>query len=425
MMLPLKRQQKSAASVQGLHGLQLNPDRSPVWRALMRHAALYVLMTSVLVLPGTFTHADEIATQTKKLQQLQARIETVRREINAMQGQHDSLQDELQTTEKQIGRVATELRQLDASSEKVQQKTRELQGQRAIEEQRLGDMRVRLAAELQVAYMAGRQQRIKLLLSQEEPAAVGRMLVYHGYFARARSERLQSLLATLQQLHDIEQALLEQQSETDRLRQQQASKSDSLKQQQDARHNILSQLQAQMLTRKAELGTLEQDQARLEKLVQTLTLALQEIPQDDGQYASLRQLKGKLRWPVAGRLTQSFGAKEAQGTLRTRGIRIATQTGVDVQAIARGRIAFSDWLRGFGLLLIIDHGEGYMSLYGQNRSLYKDVGEWVERGETIAAAGDTGGQASAGLYLELRKNGKPFNPAPWFSGKPRPLRVAR
>jgi septal ring factor EnvC (AmiA/AmiB activator) len=229
----------------------------------------------------------------------------------------------------------------------------------------------------------------------------------------------------LQQLHDIEQALLEQQSETDRLRQQQASKSDSLKQQQDSRHNILTQLQAQMLTRKAELGTLEQDQARLEKLVQMLTLALQEMPQDDGQYASLRQLKGKLRWPVAGRLTQSFGAKEAQGTLRTRGIRIATQTGVDVQAIARGRIAFSDWLRGFGLLLIIDHGEGYMSLYGQNRSLYKDVGEWVERGETIAAAGDTGGQASAGLYLELRKNGKPFNPAPWFSGKPRPLRAAR
>ena len=392
---------------------------------LRRHAGLFVLLVSALVLLVPPAHADEIAAQTKKLQQLQARIEAVRNEINSMQGQHDSLQGELQTTEKQIGSVAAELRQLDASTKKVQQKTRELQGQRAAGEARLGDMRVHLAEELQLAYMSGRQQRLKLLLSQEEPAALGRMLVYHGYFARARGERMQLLLATLQQLQDIEQALLEQQSETDRLRQQQANKSASLAQQQDSRRSILAQLRAQMQNRTAELGTLEQDQQRLQKLVQTLTLALQEIPQDDGEYASLRQLKGKLRWPVAGRITRSFGAKEAQGPLRTRGIRIATQTGADVQAIARGRIAFSDWLRGFGLLLIIDHGEGYMSLYGQNRSLYKDTGEWVERGETIAAAGDTGGQASAGLYLELRKNGKPFNPAPWFSGKPRPLRAAR
>jgi septal ring factor EnvC (AmiA/AmiB activator) len=195
--------------------------------------------------------------------------------------------------------------------------------------------------------------------------------------------------------------------------------------QQDSRRQVIVQLQSQMQSRATQLGTLEQDQQRLQKLVQSLTLALQEIPQDDTQYTSLRQLKGKLRWPVVGRITRSFGAKEAQGSLQARGVQIATQTGVDVRAIARGRVAFSDWLRGFGLLLIIDHGEGYMSLYGQNRSLYKDVGEWVERGETIAAAGDSGGQAGTGLYLELRKNGKPFNPAPWFKGKPQPQRLAR
>ena len=385
---------------------------------------IVLLLAAVSLLPQA-VFADEISKQTKKLQLLQSQIETVRKEINSMQGQHDSLQDELQKTEKQIGSVSAELRRLDTSAEVVQQKTGELQQQRVLEELRLDDMRARLAEEMQVAYMAGRQQRIKLLLSQEEPASVGRTLVYHGYFARARSERMQQLQASLQQLRDIEQALAEQQSETMRLRQQQLEKSASLRQQQDSRRGILAELKAQMQARTTRLGTLEQDQQRLQKLVQSLTLALQEMPRDKEEYASLRQLKGKLRWPVAGRITQSFGAREAQGTLKTRGVRIATRAGADVQAIARGRIAFSDWLRGFGLLLIIDHGEGYMSLYGQNRSLYKDVGEWVERGEIIAAAGDSGGQASAALYLELRKNGKPFNPAPWFKGKPRALQAAR
>ena len=382
-----------------------------------------LLATLFLLLPQT-VFADEITTQTKKLQQLQQQIEAVRNEINTLQGQHNSLQDVLQKTEKQIGRVSAELRQLDARSAMVQQKIRELQDQRTREKARLGGMRARFEAELQVAYMAGRQQRIKLLLSQEEPAAIGRMLVYHGYFARARGEHIQLLQASLQQLQDIEMALDEQQTETARLRQQQADKSASLVEQQDSRRQVMAQLQAQMQSRTTQLGTLQQDQQRLQKLVQSLTLALQEIPQDDTQYTSLRQLKGKLRWPVAGRITRSFGAKEAQGSLQTRGVQIATQTGVDVQAIARGRVAFSDWLRGFGLLLILDHGEGYMSLYGQNRSLYKEMGEWVERGETIAAAGDSGGQSAAGLYLELRKNGKPFNPAPWFKGKPQPQQAA-
>ena len=395
-------------------------SQTPVLRGVF--GVLFVI--SFLQLPQT-AFADEITTQTKKLQHLQQQIEVLRKEINTLQGQHDSLQDQLQTTEKQIGRVSAELRQLVAEDEKIQQKIDELQAQRTSENARLEEMRIRFTEELQLAYMAGRQQRIKLLLSQEEPAAIGRMLVYHGYFARARGERIQMFKDSLQQLHGIELALDQQQTEIGHLRLQQAAKSASLKEQQHSRRLVMAQLQAEMQSRTTTLASLEQDQQRLQKLVQSLTLALQEISQGDTQYTSLRQLKGKLHWPVAGRISRSFGAKEAQGTLKTRGVQIATQTGADVRAIARGRVAFSDWLRGFGLLLIIDHGEGYMSLYGQNRSLYKDVGEWVERGEILAAAGDTGGRSSSGLYLELRKDGKPFNPAPWFQGKPRPLAASR
>jgi septal ring factor EnvC (AmiA/AmiB activator) len=236
---------------------------------------------------------------------------------------------------------------------------------------------------------------------------------------------MQAMRAALQKMSKIERELAEKQAEIALLSQQQKDKSARLTAEQDSRRRILEQLQTELGSRTTELTALEQDQQRLQKLVQSLTLALQEIPQSSGQYTSLRKLKGKLRWPVAGRITQSFGAQDAHATLRTRGVHIATRAGADVAAIASGRIAFSDWLRGFGLLLIIDHGDGYMSLYGQNQSLYKEVGEWVERGETVAAAGESGGQVKAGLYLELRKDGKPFNPGPWFNGKPVPLQAAR
>ena len=408
--------------------LPLNAFLPAVYKAVfiyIQRLTLVVVAVFALLLSSSELPADEIAVQSEKLQQLRERIGAIKHDIDSMRGEHAALQDALKKTEKEIGSVSAELRQLDTHTANVRQKVQKLQDERRVEDARLDAMRASLAQEFQVAYMAGRQERIKLLLSQEEPSAVGRLLVYHGYFARARADRMQDLLVSLQRMNDIEQTLVEKQDEIGRLRQQQADKSSRLATEQDSRRQVLARLQAQMNSKTTELTTLEQDQQRLQKLVQSLTLALQDIPPDAGQYTSLRQLKGKLRWPVAGRITRSFGAKEAQGTLLTRGVYIATRAGTDVQAIASGRIAFSDWLRGFGLLLIIDHGDGYMSLYGQNRSLYKEVGEWVAHGATIAAAGDSGGQANTELYLELRKNGKPFNPRPWFKGKPVPLQAAR
>ena len=384
---------------------------------LLRMLVPFVALLCIAVV----TAADEIAVQTEKLQQLRARIDAIRQGIESMHGQRDALQAALKKTATEIGSVTAELRQLDARITTVQAKIQNLNAEHSNERIRLTAMRAGLVREFQRAYMAGRQEQVKLLLSQEDPAAVGRMLVYHGYFARARSDRVQAMQASLAHISELEQQLLQEQSGIVRLRQQQADKSARLGAGQDKRRKVLAQLQAELQVSTAELSTLEQDQTRLTKLVQSLALALQDIPATEGQYTSLRQLKGKLRWPVAGRITQSFGARDAGGTLRTRGVQIATRNGADVRAIAGGRIAFSDWLRGFGLLLIIDHGNGYMSLYGQNRSLYKEVGEWVVAGETVAAAGVSGGQARAGLYLELRKDGKPFNPAPWFRGKPQPL----
>ncbi|HYQ71941.1 MAG TPA: peptidoglycan DD-metalloendopeptidase family protein, partial [Gammaproteobacteria bacterium] len=188
---------------------------------------------------------------------------------------------------------------------------------------------------------------------------------------------------------------------------------------------VLAGLQTGLKDKSAELSGLEQDAKRLQKLVESLRLAISDIPAASGTYKSLRELKGKLRWPVKGKIVRRFGSTQAAGKISSRGVQIASETGADVRAIARGRVVFADWLRGFGLLLIIDHGGGYMSLYGQSSSLYKEVGDAVEGNEVIAAVGNSGGFSVPGLYLELRRKGRPFDPGPWFKGSPVPMQAVR
>jgi septal ring factor EnvC (AmiA/AmiB activator) len=388
------------------------------------YPCLILLLVSVLAFAPAGA-ADDIAVQTEKLQQLQKHIQGIKTELDSMQGQRDTTQVKLEKTEKKIGHVAAELHRLDADADSARQKIQALDKDRITERHALAALRQILSRDLQSAYSAGRQQRIKLLLNQQDPALVGRMMTYHGYFTRARATRLQELQVTLASIDSIEAALVEQQAEIQQLRLQQQEKSLQLTAEQDNRRKILAQLQRDLRVKKTELSTLQQDELRLQTLVQSLQKALREISPPRGDFTSLRQFKGKLRWPVAGRLAGRYGSKQSSGGVASRGVLISSRAGADVHAIAAGRIAFADWLRGFGLLLIIDHGHGYMSLYGQNRSLYKDVGAWVKRDEVVAAAGSSGGQDQDGLYLELRKDGQPFNPTTWFEGQPLPQQAGR
>ena len=335
-----------------------------------------------------------------------------------MRGQRDTLQIELEKTEKEIGVIASAIRDLESQASQGEKKLQGLKQQRAAERSNMKALRAHLTEELKTAYMAGKQEKVKLLLNQETPADVDRMMVYHGYFTRARSDRMQEMRLVLKNILSIEQALSGQQDEIQQLLKQQRNKSLQLATGQDNRRKIIEQLQTGLKDKSSELSTLGQDEKQLQELIQSLRQALKDIPPVSGQHTSLRPFKGKLKWPVKGRITMRFGEQQASGKLHSRGIRIATPPGTDVRAISNGRVAFSDWLRGFGLLLIIEHGDGYMSLYGHNRSLYKDVGEWVGGGDVIAASGNSGGQIQSGLYLELRKDGRPFNPAPWFKGRP-------
>ena len=391
-------------------------------RAVVHHCCL-LLLVMLLALMSAGAAADDIAVQTKKLEQLREQIHDIKTDVDSMRGQRTDVRAALQKTEKEIGRVSAELHRLDADSAATRLKIEALDNDRATERQVLAGLREALVLDLQSAYSAGRQQRIKLLLNQQDPALVGRMMTYHGYFTRARAARMLELRTTLARINDIESALVEQQAEIEQLQLQQRKKSVRLTLEQDKRRKLLVQLQRDLQFKASELSTLQQDEQRLQALVKSLQQAMRDVPAE-GDASSLRQLKGKLLWPVAGRITRRYGAKQAAGELQSSGVVIASRAGADVRAIASGRVAFADWLRGVGLLLIIDHGDGYMSLYGQNQSLYKAVGDWVKRGEVVAAAGSSGGQVQDGLYLELRKDGRPFNPTAWFKGQPLPLQAS-
>ena len=366
---------------------------------------------------------DDIAQQQIKLDALRQQIKTIKSDVAGLQGQQTSEQTRLEKTEKEIGNISSELHRLDDKAAVATQQIQALGVARQQEQQVIADLQQALKRELQSAYAAGRQQRIKLMLNQQQPATLGRMLIYQGYLAEARSQRLQAVRTAVANINAIEQQLLDQQAAIAGIKTRQIEKVAALQSEQSTRQQLLVDMQQQLQQQTGTLSGLQENEQQLQALLQSLQQALRSVPANASDAVSLKTLKGKLAWPVSGNITQRYGSKQTAGGPASNGVFISTVAGVDVTAIAPGRVAFADWLRGFGLLLILDHGNGYMSLYGHNRSLYQQVGDWASRGDVVAAAGNSGGQLRDGLYLELRHNGRPFNPASWFSGKPRQLQA--
>jgi septal ring factor EnvC (AmiA/AmiB activator) len=383
----------------------------------------------LLVLPlfpcvsGFAADTGQITGQEERLQQLRARIGDLKNDLGSMRGKKHAVDTELEEAEKELGVVATALHRLDEKIAQSRARLDELGLERQTSRQKLQEMEVILARDLRSAYMMGQQQQVKLLLSQDDPAAIERLMAYYGYFSRARTDRIRAIKSALDELTLIEQQVSEQTSGLEKLKDEKTAASERLKQMQVNRKEVLAKLQVQLRKKSTELDALQRDEQNLQQLVESLRKALRDIPPATAQFTSLSPLKGKLVWPVEGRIGIPFGALQADGKLRTRGVLVTASAGADVHAIARGQVVFADWLRGFGLLLIIDHGKGYMSLYGYNRSLFKEVGDRVEAGELIATVGESGGRERSGLYLELRKDGRPFDPSSWFAGKPTALRT--
>lgn len=385
------------------------------------------MLLSVLpaVIPAPVAAADRAAVKEAELEQIRTRISGVKKELDAMLGKRNKLQMQLEKTEKEIGRITVELHRLDSETSHSQEQLQELASRKQSRQADLRRMQAALAHDMRTAHAMGKQEQVKLLLGQQDPAAVARMLSYQRYFTSARTERLLELQLLLEELATLETEVAVQQAGLEALRSRKQESMQRLEQEQDRRKAVLVTLRAGLEKKTDELATLERDEQRLQDLIVSLQQVLTDIPPAAGEYKSLKFAKGSLPWPVAGSIHTAYGARPGKGKPKSRGVFVSAPDGTEVHAIHRGRVVFADWLRGFGLLLIIDHGNGYMSLYGHNRGLFKQPGDRVETGETIAIVGNSGGGQRPGLYLELRKDGQPINPAPWFAGKPSTRQAVR
>ncbi len=268
----------------------------------------------------------------------------------------------------------------------------------------------RISEHMAAAYRLKGQDFVKQLLNQESPDTFERMTRYHRYFSNARAKALQKYKATLEELDQTANKLALEQSLQRTQRKNFLAQQNTLARQRGQRSELLKELAAETVSKSEQYEALQTDRKRLEQLLAELRRRAAET--EDTAFADNR---GKLPWPVAGRVRHAFGQARAEGRLTWHGIEIRAKQGTPAVAVYRGRVVFADWLRGFGLLLIIDHGGGYMTLYAHADALLKVVGDWVESGETVARAGYSGGQSSSGLYFEVRHKGKPRDPISWLA----------
>jgi len=362
--------------------------------------------------------ADDAAAKAKELAALRTQIQSLQSRLEANQKKKSDAESDLHDVERQISRASRVLRKIDRDLSASQKQLGDLQTKQAAQSRKLAGQRAELAAEARAAYAMGRQQQVKLLLNQEQPSAIGRMLAYFGYFSRARLAQIDDIRGTLLELDNLQASIEEKTRTLTTLHAQQKAESEQLQKKKHARKDILVRLTEELQNQGGELKRLKSDEQQLQELVSSLQELLSDIPANVSSDKPFKQLKGKLRWPTRGRLNQRFGAQRGNTGLTWQGVMIAAPEGGNVRAVSQGRVAFADWMRGFGLLLIIDHGDGYMSLYGHNQALYKEVGEWVDSGEVVATLGTSGGQSESALYFELRHKGRPINPLGWCAGKP-------
>jgi septal ring factor EnvC (AmiA/AmiB activator) len=376
---------------------------------LLAAALLLALGVAQAARPGPQPTVEE---QEASLAQLRERIEGLKLEEQATRDEHDALLRDLELAEKRIGELTRELREVSRQLGEQRQRAKEAAAERTQAQARLDKERASLDKQVRAAFLAGRQERLQLMLRQEDPAVASRMAVYYDYFHRARAARVGKARDAAAELASAELAAQTEAEKLAALQAQQAAEKAQLEESRAIRQSAIAALSAQLRERGEELARLGRDEARTQTLLERLREALVELPAEIPGAQPFSSLKGRLPWPSAGRVAARFGQPKAD-VPGVDGVLIGARAGAEVRAIHHGRVAFADWLRGFGLLVIIDHGDGYMSLYGHNESLLKEVGEWVGTGEPIGLAGTSGGLQSPTVYFGIRYQGKALDPADW------------
>jgi septal ring factor EnvC (AmiA/AmiB activator) len=350
------------------------------------------------------------------LQQIRERIARVETRLARETERRADQASQLKRSELAVAAATTELANLRARGAEQSQRQRGLSEQTRAATDQLGAERDALAQQVRLSYMTGREELFKLLLSQESPASLGRMIVYYDYLNRARSARIGAVTGQIRRLATLAEQSAQAASELQRLQAAQETEVAALETARGQRRAVLTELDRSIAAAGNEIEGLRQEEQRLADLLVELGELLAAFPVSSEE--PFAALKGRLPWPAPGELTNEYGTLRSGGPIRWNGVMLQAGRGTPVRSVYHGRVAFSDWLPGLGLLIIVDHGEGYMSLYGHNEVLLKEPGDWVEPGETIAQMGDSGGQAAPSLYFEIRHRGDPENPHQWIAGSP-------
>ncbi len=374
--------------------------------------ALIVGLAVVAALGAALGFAQSVRERDAQLQAVRKEIKALEARVASQTAQRDENARALRDAELAAAGEARKLADLRGRLAAQQAERRALGERTTRATHRLAAERSTLASQVRTSYMNGRAELFKLVLSQGSPATLGRMLVYFDYFNRARSARIGAVSAEVAELSDLGSQLERATAELASLEAAESAQVASLEHARDERRAVVAKLDAGIADSNEKIGKARADEKRLSDLVAELTQLMAGFPVDGAQ--PFGRLKGRLAWPVAGRLAGEYGQPREGGTVKWTGVLIEASQGTPVRAIYRGRVAFADWLPGLGLLLVLDHGDGYMSLYGHNQSLLKEPGDWVSPGETIAQVGDTGGQSRPALYFEIRAKGEPQNPHDWI-----------
>ena len=389
------------------------PDMRGQLRTRVRNPVRQLLVTLLLLLlPGLgLAQSDEEKTR-NQLQQLEREIKRINWEISSASNKRSTLQEQLRTAEIELGKlrrsVADNQREITSGNAEMTA----LEGRRKLLEKERSQQQARIALELKAAWQMGREGQIKVLLNQEKPDTVARTMGYYRYFFRARNTLLEQYRNTLLELQALGERIDNTLAQLDRSRRALTVQRSKLARTQANREKAVAKLSASIKDKGTQLKQKETNRKKLESLLSAIEEAVGklELPSN---YQPFENARGKMPWPLGGKPSNSFGRSRNEGKMRWQGITIPSREGATVKAIHHGRVVYADWLRGSGLLLIIDHGDGYMSLYAHNQSLLKDVGEWVSADTPISTAGSTGGQDGTALYFEIRHKGKPTDPAKW------------
>ena len=377
---------------------------------------LFLALSLALSAEAQNSEGELAKVKEQELEEVRDRISELKRSMDDRAVARDRLIAELQEAEVAISEKRIRLKELERERAYSTKRRAELDEQLAAREAQLDEESEELAEQVRAAYMSGSQERIKLLLNQRDPATLGRLMAYYGYFNDYRADNIEAVTSAIHELATLRSQVAAEEARITDLAKARYAELTELNSAQERRQELLATLKGRIADEGREVERLAAQEKDLSRLIAELTSILSDYPINAEEPFS--EYKGRLTWPVVGTLVHDFGQPRAGGQLKWNAVVLAAPRGREVRAVYHGRVVFADWLAGLGLLVIVNHGESYMTLYGYNETILKNTGDWVAPGDVIATVGDSGGQTRSSLYFELRRGAQPVNPRQWITRRP-------